>query len=101
MASKRKYPENWKDIALARKEQESNKCERCGIADSHEPKDGQCLTVHHLVSDTSINEGWNLAVLCQRCYLKMQHISLFQGYFFELSEWLKPHVDGFNEWRKT
>ncbi len=97
---KDKYPDNWDEIAERRKAQEGYQCERCKVADSKNPKDGNCLTVHHLVPDTKLNEDWNLAALCQRCHLKMQHVNMFQEFMFEVSEWFQWHLEGFLRWRK-
>jgi 5-methylcytosine-specific restriction endonuclease McrA len=99
MPSTRTYPDNWPALAAAAKAKSDNRCERCGIQDSHNPKDGHCLTVHHLVPDTTINEAWNLAALCQRCHLRMQHVNLFQEYFYQHSDWFIPHLKGFQNWR--
>lgn len=100
MAMNRKlYPDNWEEISAKAKEHAGHKCERCNVPDSHNPKDGKCLTVHHLVPDTTLNEPWNLAALCQRCHLKMQHVNLFQEFMFEVSEWFKWHLEGFLKWK--
>lgn len=94
-----KYPDDWEQIAMARKNAERWKCERCGTPDSKNPKDGHCLTVHHLVSDPMLCEDWNLAVLCQKCHLKMQHVNLFQRFMFEVSDWMQWHLEGFMGWK--
>ena len=98
MPSTKTYPDNWKQLSEDRKAEVGHKCERCNVRDSHDPKDGNCLTVHHLVPDTTINETWNLAALCQRCHLHMKNVNLYQGYLFEITGWLKWHLDGFIEW---
>lgn len=100
MNRKSEYPKNWKEIATAIKEKAGWKCERCRVPDSGKP-DGNCLTVHHLVPDKSLCEDWNLAALCQRCHLKLQKVNMFQGLlgFFEYSEWFKPHLEGFLNWK--
>ena len=94
------YPPNWGKIARRIKEKNNWQCERCGH--SHDPKNGYCLTVHHLDGDKSNCEEWNLACLCQRCHLHMQHIDIYQGWLFpELhSEWFKPHLEGWMRTRK-
>jgi len=98
MTNSNEYPENWKEIATRIKEKAGWKCERCGH--KHEVETGYVLTVHHLVPEKSLCEDWNLAALCQRCHLKMQHIDMFQGLldFYEFSDWFKPHLEGFLNW---
>ena len=102
ISTKGEYPPNWEEIARKIKEKNNWRCERCGIPDSHNPKDGNILTVHHLDGDKSNCEEWNLACLCARCHLHMQHINIFQGWLFpELhSEWFKPHLEGWMKARK-
>ena len=97
------YPENWLDIAQKLKEKWKWCCERCGHR--HEPETGYCLTVHHLDGDKSNVEEWNLAVLCQRCHLAIQARVKMNQMFFEeflpVSEWFKPHYDGYLKSKKT
>jgi len=95
------YPENWGEIAQRLKERHNWRCERCGHP--HEVETGHVLTVHHLDGNPANCEEWNLAVLCQRCHLHMQHINIFQGWLFEKlhSDWFKPHLKGFKEYLRN
>ena len=95
IASKTKYPENWNSIAKQIKDRRGWQCERC--KHEHKPKKGYCLTVHHLDGNKSNNQEWNLAVLCQRCHLYMQPVIMDQMLFsfVEVSDWFKPHLDGY------
>ena len=96
------YPDNWKEIARGLKDKWHWRCERCGRA--HNPQNGYALTVHHLVGDPSLCEEWNLAVLCQRCHLKIQgRVKMEQQYFegiIKISDWFKPHLEGYLLWVK-
>lgn len=93
------YPEDWERIALAVKEKAGWKCERCGHR--HDPRNGYCLTVHHLDGDKSNILDWNLAALCQRCHLAIQgKVNMFQCYMFEHTPWMKPHVEAMELWRQ-
>ena len=95
------YPDNWKEIADRMKKKHGWKCERCGHP--HDPENGYTLTVHHLVPDKALCEDWNLAVLDQRCHLSIQsRVDMFQEMFdfAPVSDWFKPHLEGFKEWQK-
>lgn len=92
-----KYPPEWPAIAKRIKEQAGNKCERCG-----HPNDlasGHLLTTHHLDGDKANCEDWNLAALCQRCHLHIQHKvkmgQMFMPEILEVSGWFKPHLEGY------
>lgn len=93
------YPENWPEIAASIKAKWNNKCERCGA--HHNPEIGYCLTVHHLDGNKANCEDWNLAALCQRCHLRIQGRVKMDQLFFEeflpVSEWFKPHLEGFRK----
>jgi len=95
-----KYPSDWKEIAKRIKKRNNFHCERCGIKDSHNPNNGNMLTIHHMDGDKSNCADWNLMCLCQRCHLHMQHINIYQGWLFPKSfpEWFKPHLEG---WRNA
>lgn len=88
------YPASWtKEFRNAFREARGNKCERCDHP--NDPENGYALTIHHLDNDKSNCEEWNLAALCQRCHLHIQgKVDMFQGYFFEHSDWMRPHVEG-------
>ena len=104
------YPENWKEIADAVKESHNWRCERCGhphetIID-RKPCDELCshpdngkqrmLTVHHLDMNPANCAWWNLTSLCQVCHLQIQgRVDFYQGYMFEHTAWMAPHVEGF------
>jgi len=91
------YPNNWKDIAQRIKSDAKWKCERCGHG--HCVESGHVLTVHHLDGDKSNCEDWNLAALCQRCHLRIQgRVKMDQMFMIDIvgvSEWFKPHYDGY------
>lgn len=91
---KGEYPSTWtKEFRNEFRAARGNKCERCGH--SNDPENGYALTIHHLDNNKSNCEEWNLAALCQRCHLKIQgRVDMFQGWMFEHSEWMKPHVEG-------
>ena len=97
------YPPYWDRLASSIKMMADWKCEVC--RHPHEPEEGYCLTVHHLVAVKSMCYRWNLAALCQRCHLKLEgRLSLEREadtvQMFALPEWLVPHLEGFIEWRK-
>lgn len=100
IASKTEYPDNWDEIAEARKKAVGNKCERCDVPDSKTPKDGNCLTVHHLDGNKQNNAWWNLAATCQRCHLYCQQVIVMDQLLFEfvkVSDWFKPHLEGYKK----
>ena len=88
------YPVNWTEISQQVKEAAGWKCVRC-----HHPHDvaaGYMLTVHHLDLNKSNCKWWNLAALCQRCHLQIQHkVDMEQPYMFEHSAWFKPYAAGY------
>ena len=91
------YPDNWNQIATRIKNAAGWKCERCGH--ENEFVTGHVLTVHHLDGNKANCEDWNLAALCQRCHLKIQgrikmH-QLFMPDILPVSDWFKPHLDGY------
>ena len=88
------YPDNWNEIAHAVKAAANWRCVRCGHI--HDTEAGYMLTVHHIDLDPSNCEWWNLAALCQRCHLQIQHkVIIERPYMFEHSEWFKPFVAGY------
>jgi len=91
------YPDNWKEIAKRIKDEAGWKCERCKA--SHSVEGARVLTVHHLDGDKTNCADWNLAALCQRCHLSVQgRVKMDQMFFSEIldvSEWFKPHLEGF------
>lgn len=91
------YPPTWtKQFRNEFRAKHDNKCERCGHAD--DASKGYALTIHHLDNDKSNCEDWNLAALCQRCHLVVQgRVEMRQGWMFEHSSWMKPHIDGMNK----
>jgi hypothetical protein len=91
------YPEEWPAVAWLVKTIACWCCERCGHP--HTPAPPWVLTVHHLDGKKSNLEHWNLAALCQRCHLRIQHRVIFlQDWPFEHSPWMARHVLDYNEW---
>ena len=93
------YPDNWPEIATEIKDRSAWTCERCNHP--HDVPSGHVLTVHHLDGNKSNCADWNLAALCQRCHLKIQgrvkmH-QLFMTDIIPVSEWFKPHLEGYLE----
>lgn len=88
------YPWNWLEISKQAKDAVGWKCIRCGHENDYST--GHVLTVHHLDLDPNNNAWWNLAVLCQRCHLKIQaKVIIERPYMFEHSEWFRPYVAGY------
>lgn len=71
---KKRYPANWKQIALAKKESVGWICENCGMQcrkpgekfDSHV----RTLTVHHINHTPEDCRLENLIALCSGCHLR-------------------------------
>lgn len=88
------YPPDWPEIAQKCKDEAGWKCIRCG--EPHDIPSGHMLTVHHLDLNKSNCRWWNLAALCQKCHLQIQHkVVMERRYMFEHSKWFKPYVAGF------
>ncbi len=88
------YPANWIEIARQTKNDAGNKCVRCGH--HHDTEAGYMLTVHHIDLNKSNCEWWNLAALCQRCHLQIQHkVVIERTFMFEHSDWFKPYAAGY------
>jgi len=91
------YPESWPGIATGIKSKAGWKCERCKHI--HDFESGHVLTVHHLDGNKANVEEWNLAALCQRCHLRIQgrvHMDqFFMSEILDVSEWFKPHLEGY------
>lgn len=74
-----RYPDNWKDIALAMKQKVEWRCEKCGMqclkpADnksqlSKSERRRKTLTVHHRNYQPEDNRLENLVCLCSGCHL--------------------------------
>ena len=93
------YPKDWPQIAKRVKDEAGWKCERCG--EQHNRLTAHVLTVAHLIPDKSLCERWNLAALCQRCHLSTQgKIDMAQGWMLGHSAWMKPHVEGYEAWKR-
>jgi hypothetical protein len=90
------YPAEWPFAAWAIKCMAGWRCERCGVAHGPIPN---VLTVHHLDGNKANLESWNLAALCQRCHLRIQHrVTFYQDWPFDHSPWMARHVADYNEW---
>lgn len=88
------YPPDWKQIARKVKDESAWCCIRCGHR--HEPSSGHTLTVHHLDMNPANCRWWNLAALCQKCHLQIQHkVVMERPYYGTHSEWFKPYVAGY------
>lgn len=91
------YPTNWREIANRIKTKAGWRCERC--QHTHDVPAGFMLTVHHLDGVKTNCADWNLAALCQRCHLKVQSRVKMDQLFFDqvlpVSNWFKPHYEGF------
>lgn len=98
-AAKGDYPPEWPAVAWLVKTIAGWKCERCLHPHSGTMRDGFGLTVHHLDKNKWNLEHWNLAALCQRCHLKIEHrVNFYQVWAFEHSRWMAIHVADYNEW---
>jgi hypothetical protein len=88
------YPANWKEIAIAVKEEHGWRCIRCGHP--HDPKSGHTLTVHHADMCPPNCAWWNLLCLCQKCDLQIQaKVVLERAWYLPHSVWFKPYVAGY------
>ena len=93
------YPPDWKDFARAVKDEAGWRCVRCDHP--HDPQAGYCLTVHHLTMRKDDCRWWNLAALCQRCHLSIQHrVNMDRPWVMtEHSAWFRPYVAGYYAWK--
>jgi 5-methylcytosine-specific restriction endonuclease McrA len=92
--STEQYPPDWQEIARQTKEDAGYRCVRCHHI--HDIEAGYMLTVHHIDLNKSNCRWWNLAALCQRCHLQIQHkVIIERTYMFEHSKWFKPYVAGY------
>ena len=88
------YPPDWKEIAQRVKDEAHWQCVRCGHA--HDVQAGYMLTVHHLDLSPANCAWWNLAALCQRCHLQIQHkVVMERPWMLPHTEWFKPFCAGF------
>jgi 5-methylcytosine-specific restriction endonuclease McrA len=88
------YPQDWKAIAQAVKDEAGWCCVRC--AAPHSVEGWRILTVHHLDGDKANCRWWNLAALCQRCHLTIQgKVKMHQTYAFQHSPWFRPYAAAF------
>ena len=94
------YPVNWEEIATQTKEAANWRCVRCGH--KHDPETGYSLTVHHLDINPANCAWWNLAALCQRCHLHIQHKVIMERpwLMFPHSLWFQPYVAGYYAHRR-
>ena len=86
------YPDNWKEISQAVKDEAGWKCVRC--EHPHDPAAGRTLTVHHLDMNPGNSAWWNLVPLCQACHLSTQsRVDINRPWVMtEHSAWFKPYV---------
>jgi len=88
------YPPDWKEISKHVKDLADWKCVRC--EHGHNPKEGYCLTVHHLDMDKSNCAWWNIPALCQRCHLRIQgKVVMSRFYMLEHSQWFRSYLAGY------
>ncbi len=91
------YSENSDEIAKRIKDAAGWECERC--KHPHDVESHHILTVHHLDGNKANCDDWNLATLCQRCHLHIQAKVKMDQLFFpeilEVSDWFKPHLEGY------
>jgi hypothetical protein len=66
-----RYPDNWKEIALAVKAAAGWRCEKCGIGHMQTGSIASCLTVHHPNRDPENPDAEKIA-LCTSCHLKAE-----------------------------
>jgi len=102
-AARGEYPPEWPAVAWLVKTIARWRCERCGHLHAAPP---WVLTVHHLIHHTGPQDKWNLqhwnlAALCQRCHLQIQHrVQFLQPWYFEHTPWMARHVEDYNEWAR-
>jgi hypothetical protein len=93
------YPPEWPAVAWLVKTMAGWKCERCEHEHDPDPRTGFTLTVHHLDGVKVNLQLWNLAALCQRCHLRVQHrVNFLQDWPLTHRPWMARHVELFNEW---
>lgn len=93
------YPPEWPATAWLIKVINKWRCERCRRPHSGTMADGFGLTVHHLDKVKWNLEHWNLAALCQRCHLHIEHhVEFYRDWPFAHSPWMAVHVADYNEW---
>jgi hypothetical protein len=97
------YPPDWDIIATWAKSIAGWRCERCGAdwdsgVGQSKKGAGFTLTVHHLDGNKWNCELWNLAVLCQRCHLRIQaRVEFYRDSLDGVhSYWMAKHVKGYN-----
>ena len=95
------YPPEWPAVAWLVKVISGWRCERCRRPHSGTMADGFGLTVHHLDRVKWNLEHWNLAALCQRCHLHIEHVvEWHRDWPFPHSRWMAVHVADYNEWAR-
>ena len=93
-----RYPPDWDLIAKRVKTLANWICERCGAVHEIDGEFGFVLTVHHLDGNKWNCELWNLAALCQRCHLRIQHRVDWYRHTFVHSLWMARHIKNYNVW---
>ena len=94
------YPPDWPLIARRVKTLANWICERCGKVHELDGENGFVLTVHHLDGNKWNLELWNLAALCQRCHLRIQHrVDWYRHTLDHVhSLWMARHIKNYNVW---
>lgn len=79
------YPDNWKEIALAVKQQAQWRCSKCGMQCirpeqqlgelSFSQRMSRTLQVHHWNRNPADNRKENLSALCSGCHLYYHSLS--------------------------
>ena len=105
------YPSCWPLMSKQVKALAKWCCERCGVPNNEDSPDGTMLTVHHLDGNKMNCEWWNLAALCQRCHLRIQHDVTFYRIPHKYnwaklawepnsthSLWMARHIRSYNIW---
>lgn len=68
---KKRYPDNWDEIAKEYKDSIGWKCENCKTGHMEDGTMKSCLTVHHVNHDPE-NPEFEKIGLCAKCHLKFE-----------------------------
>lgn len=89
---KKRYPNNWDEIAKEYKDSIDWRCENCGIEHLSDLTMGSCLTVHHPDHDPE-NSDARLIGLCARCHLR-------EEIRYKIYGWLENQLELFKKGEK-